>query len=76
LSLSKDLIRMLEQFATNQSEVKLLNIYKGLPITYDTNINSVGDFEIFVPANRQHIACLYYQRETFLQVEKLPFLIR
>jgi hypothetical protein len=53
-----------------------LNIYKGLPISYDTNINSVGDFEISVPTSRQHIACLYYQRETFLQGQKLPFLIR
>jgi hypothetical protein len=76
LSLNKDLIRVLEQLARDQSEIKLLNIYKGLPISYETNINSVGDFEIFVPASRQHIACLYYQRETYLQVEKLPFLIR
>ena len=76
MALSKDLIRLLGQLARNESEVKLLNIYKGLPISCDTSIRSVGDFEISVPANRQHIACLYYQRETYLQGESLPFLIR
>lgn len=76
MSLSKDLIRLLGQIARNQSEIKLLNIYKGLPISYETNINSVGDFNISVPTSRQHIACLYYQRETYLQGENLPFLIR
>jgi hypothetical protein len=76
LSLSNDLFRLLGQIAKNQSEIRLLNIYRGLPISYDTNINSVGNFEIQVPASKQHIACLYYQRETYLQGEKLPFLIR
>lgn len=71
-----DLIRLLGQVAGHDSEVKLLNIYKGLPICCETNIQSMGDFEISVPASRQHMACLYYQRETYLQGESLPFLIR
>jgi hypothetical protein len=76
VSLNDDLIRLLGQIGRSQSDIKLLNIYKGLPISYDTNINSVGDFEICVPTSRQHIACLYYQRETYLQGGRLPFLIR
>jgi hypothetical protein len=76
LSLSIDLIRLLGQLARDGSEIKLLNIYKGLPISYGTNIKSVNDFEISVPTNRQHSACLYYQRETYLQGESFPFLIR
>ena len=76
MSLNEELIRMLGRVSRNQSEIKLLNIYKGLPLSHETNIDSVGDFEICVPSNRQHIACLYYQRETYLQGEKLPFLIR
>jgi len=76
LSLRKDLIRLLGQLATDRSEIKLLNIYKGLPITCNTGIRSVGDSEISVPASRQHMACLYYQRETYLQSDKLPFPIR
>jgi hypothetical protein len=75
-SLSDDIIRILGRIARNRSEITMLNIYKGLPISYETSIHSVGEFEICVPSSRQHIACLYSQRETYLQGKGLPFLIR
>jgi len=76
LSQNEDLLLLLGQIAKSRSDIRLLNIYKGLPISYDTSINSVGEFEINVSGNRQQIACLYYQRETYLQGDKFPFLIR
>jgi hypothetical protein len=54
----------------------MLNIYKGLPISYDTSIDSVDDFEIKMRTNKHQIACLYYQGESYLQGEELPFVIR
>jgi len=54
----------------------MLNIYKGLPISYDTNIDSVGGSEIQVHSSKQQIACLYYQGVSYLQAEELPFVIR
>jgi hypothetical protein len=71
-----DLIQTLRQIAKNRSEIKLLNIYKGLPISYDTSIDSIIDSEIEVHSNRHQIACLYYQGESYLQGEELPFIIR
>lgn len=71
-----DLIQILAQTARNRGEVRLLNIYKGLPILFETNINSVGNFEILVSGSRQQLACLYYQRETYLQLKDVPFIIR
>lgn len=71
-----DLYLLLGQIARNRSEIKLLNVYKGLPISYDVNINSIGTSEIQVHSNRQQIACLYHQRETYLQGEALPFILR
>lgn len=53
-----------------------MNIFKGLPISYDTNITSVGISEIQVPGSRNHIACLYYQGESYLQSDELPIVIR
>ena len=76
LSIENDLLQLLRQIARNQTEIKLLNIYKGLPISYGTSIHFVSDFEICVPTSKQHIACLYYQREAFLQGEEMPYLIR
>jgi hypothetical protein len=60
----------------NRAEIRMLNIYKGLPISYETSIHSVGQFEIRVPGSKQQLACLYHQRETYLQGNQLPFLIR
>jgi hypothetical protein len=67
---------LLERIARNRSEIKLLNVYKGLPVSYDVKIHSIGDSEIQVHSNRNQLACLYYQRETYLQGEELPFTLR
>jgi len=71
-----DLLQLFKQVARNRSTVRLLNIYKGLPISYDTNIVSVGFSEIQVPGSKSHIACLYYQGESFLQGDELPYIVR
>ena len=70
-----DLLQLLRKSYDSQSSIKLLNIYKGLPISYDTNITSIGNSEIQVPGNKNHIACLFYQGESYLQAEGLPFVI-
>jgi hypothetical protein len=73
---SIDLYLLLDQLAKNQSEIKLLNVYKGLPVSYDVQIKAVGDSEIQVHSNKYQLACLYHQRETYLQGDKLPFTLR
>ena len=71
-----DLLDLFRQIAKNRSEIKMLNIYKGLPISYDASIDSIGDSEIQVQSNKHQIACLYYQGESYLQGKDLPFIIR
>ncbi len=73
---SPDLIQVLRQIAKDKSEIKLLNIYKGLPISYDASIDSVDDSEIQIHGNKHQLACLYYQGESYLQSTGLPFIIR
>lgn len=71
-----NLYSLMKQIAYAQPNVKLLNVYKGLPISYDAFINSVGESEIQVHSNRFQIACLYYQRETYVYGNDIPFLLR
>lgn len=71
-----DLLSILRQIAREQSSIRLMNIYKGLPISYDTNIASVGATEIQVPCSKNHIACLYHQGESYLMGESVPVVIR
>ncbi len=53
-----------------------MNIYKGLPISHDTNITSVGASEVQIPCSKNHIACLYYQGESYLIGDEIPVVIR
>ncbi|MCX6060554.1 MAG: hypothetical protein NTW69_20735 [Chloroflexi bacterium] len=53
-----------------------MNIYKGLPISYDASIDFVDDSEIQIHGNKHQLACLYYQGESYLQAEELPYIIR
>lgn len=71
-----DIYLLLRQFAQAHPNVKLLNVYKGLPISYDAHINSVGSSDLQVHSNRFQLACLYYQRETYLFGDEFPFLLR
>ncbi len=71
-----DLLPALRRIADNKSELKLLNIYKGLPISYDASIDFIDNSEIQVRSNKHQLACLYYQGESFLQAEELPYIIR
>lgn len=71
-----DYLQLFRQVARNRSEIRLLNIYKGLPISYDTNIEYVMASEITVPSSKHQLACLYHQGVSYLQGEELPFVIR
>ncbi|MBP6208584.1 MAG: hypothetical protein KA473_04040 [Anaerolineales bacterium] len=71
-----DILRLFRQILDDRSSIRLLNIYKGLPITHETKLVAVGNSDIQVPGNRSHIACLYYQGESFLQSSALPNIVR
>ncbi len=71
-----DLLALLGQIPKNQPDIRLLNIYKGLPINYDASIISVDQPEVRITTSRYQLACLYHQRETFIQTEGLSYIIR
>jgi hypothetical protein len=71
-----DIFRYLREIARNQSTLTLLNVYKGVPISHDAQIRSIGDSEIQVHSNKFQLACLYYQQETFLKGQELPYILR
>lgn len=73
---SLDLMDLLGQIPKNQPEIRLLNIYKGLPINYDASISSVGIDDIRVLASKYQLACLYHQGETYIQANKLTYTIK
>ena len=61
---------LMELLVKNQRPLRLLNKYKGLPISYEATISAVGENAVEVHSNRYQLACLYLQRETYLRAEE------
>jgi hypothetical protein len=76
LSAAPDLLRILHQLYRGNRELRLLNLYKGLPILYVSKIDTLLAETIEVPASKQQLACLFHQKETYLQSDAFPGSIR
>ncbi len=72
----KDIFGKIDHVINSETRIRLLNIYKGLPITNEAAVTFVGDDEIHVSSGKNQISCLYHQHETFIQGIDLPFTIR
>lgn len=64
------------QLAHSQTPVKLLNIYKGIPISNDAIIEQVDANGVQITTQRYQISCLYLSRETYLLSGYLPTVLR
>lgn len=67
-----DLMNMFRWIASKGGEIRLLNNYKGLPIANEAKIVAVGTDAIQVSSSRYQLACLYLNRETYIQSNDLP----
>lgn len=61
-----EILTILQNIARQDSIVRLENIYKGLPVSYDATILSIGPNYIQVECNRYQIASLYLNRSTYI----------
>ncbi|MCI0521830.1 MAG: PilZ domain-containing protein [Chloroflexi bacterium] len=67
----EEILQILEQHAVQGKDVRLLNIYKGLPISYNAQVTGVHNKSADLSVNRYQATCLEAQRQTFLQSEYL-----
>lgn len=67
-----DLITLFQRLAANQQPVRLLNIYKGLPINNEAVIRNVQGPVIEVSTDRYQIVCMFLDREVYIQSPYLP----
>lgn len=69
-------IDALWQLFQSSEKVRLLNVYKGLPITNDAEIRGVHRDSVTITSIKAQIVCMFLERETFLQHAALPTTIR
>jgi hypothetical protein len=58
-----DLLRVI---AKNGSALRLVSIYRGLPIIYDATVTAIGANTVQIQCNKYQLACLYMVHETYL----------
>lgn len=61
-----------EHLAKEKQEIRMINVYKGFPISYPATITAVDRKSIVVKTNPFQIVCIYQNKETFLRNEAFP----
>jgi hypothetical protein len=72
LTPDSNLTALLLQLARTKTPVKLLNIYKGIPISNDALIDLVDANGVQITTQRYQISCLYLTHETYILSGYLP----
>lgn len=59
-----------------QKSLRLLNVYKGVPIAYEASLIQVRDASIQVKTSPYQMVCLYHERKTYIQSPSLPYILK
>jgi hypothetical protein len=65
--LNDSILPLLQNAANQKSEIRLLNIYKGLPISNEAVITRVDSQSIQVQSSKNQIVCLYIEQGAYIQ---------
>ena len=71
-----ELIRVFQKITQNNQYIRLLNIYKGLPINNEATITKIESAYIEVETDRYQTVCLFLDRETFIQSHHFQYTIK
>lgn len=63
---NQEILPLLRVIARAESGLRLVSLYKGLPIIYDASIVSIEGACVHVHCNKYQLACLFLQHETYL----------
>lgn len=65
-------IEIFQLIAQTGKGVRLMNVYKGVPIAYEASLVDVKGEEIIIQTDPKQIVCLYRERLTYIQSKQLP----
>jgi hypothetical protein len=68
----EEIMGFLGQVAASGTELRLVNVYKGVPISFPAKILEVGRSSIRVKTEKYQLVCLYKERVTILSSSLLP----
>lgn len=71
-----DIFDQLIRLAQTKQEVRLVNEYKGIPISYEAVLQSVGENSATLAVHKYQAVCLELERRTFIISEGLTSVLR
>jgi hypothetical protein len=73
--LDENLQSLLDEFAASKAEIHLMNVYKGVPLSFPAVIMGGGARGLHVQADRYQVVCMYIEKETYIQSNRLPHIL-
>jgi hypothetical protein len=71
-----EILKIFRQIAYEGRKVRLLNLYKGIPVSYAASIVNIGEVSVTVRTEKIQLVAMYLAKETFVQNTKFPQLVR
>jgi hypothetical protein len=75
INLDGNLQNLLDELAASNAEIYLMNVYKGVPLSFPAVITGGGARGLHVQADRYQVACMYIEKETYIRSERLPHIL-
>jgi hypothetical protein len=76
LDLHREILSALEHVYSGKKEVRLHNDHKGMPVSYPATIQGFGERGIVFKVNKYQLVCLALEKQTFIQSEQLPSIVK
>ncbi len=71
-----EILKIFRQIAYENRKVRLLNLYKGIPISYAASIVNIGEASVTVRTEKIQLVCMYLAKETHIQNVQFPHLVQ
>lgn len=70
------ILRDLVNVARSKKEIRLLNIFTGIPITYEAAIQGMDERGLTFSVFKKQSVCLELDKLTFIECDSLPYTIK
>jgi hypothetical protein len=74
--MADDIMTLFLQMAVSQKHTNLLNVYKGVPLSFSAKIVEVGDSYLRVLTDTYQMVSMYLEKKTLIQAELLPEIVQ
>ncbi|HMD89321.1 MAG TPA: hypothetical protein VKF38_09180 [Anaerolineaceae bacterium] len=72
----RQIFKQLWSIFQNHKPVRLLNVFHGVPISYEATISMISQSYLGLSVHPYQTACIFFERYVYLQSEQLPYPIR